>query len=106
MGEIDSYSLRDLEDLNLFSLSIKIIATCADLHQRINTLRALSVDDELDAMIRLATGHRAKALEWGFVILCDEFSAGPLSTDNDPVQRDDELSWLYVAVTRAMRVGR
>jgi superfamily I DNA/RNA helicase len=139
VGGIDSYSLRDLEDLYLFSRnqnqavqnrkllrdyrdfsqyveiaevsqdtemlrSIKIIAAYPDLPQRIQTLRARSVDNELDATITLTTGHKAKGLEWDFVSLYDDFSADPLSPDIDQGRKDDELNLLYVAVTRAMKI--
>jgi len=139
VGGIDSYSLRDLEDLYLFSRnqnqavqnrkllrdyrdfsqyveiaevsqdtemlrSIKIIAAYPDLPQRIQTLRARSVDNELDATITLTTGHKAKGLEWDFVSLYDDFSADPLSPDIDQGRKDDELNLLYVAVTRGMKI--
>ena len=139
VGGIDSYSLRDLEDLYLFSRnrnqdvqnrkllrdyrdftqyveiaevsqdtemlrSIKIITAYPDLPQRIQTLRARSVDNELDATITLTTGHKSKGLEWDFVSLYDDFSADPLSPDIDQGRKDDELNLLYVAVTRAMKI--
>ncbi|WKN20564.1 UvrD-helicase domain-containing protein [Azotobacter vinelandii] len=139
VGGIDSYSLRDLEDLYLFSRgrrdevqnrkllrdyrdfpqymeiaevsqdsemlrSIKIISTYPDLPQRIQALRARTVDNELDATVTLTTAHKAKGLEWDFVALYEDFGADPLSPDLAPGRRDDELNLLYVAVTRAMKI--
>lgn len=139
VGGIDSYSLRDLEDLYLFSRkrgdqvqnkkllrdyrsydqyaeiadvsqdsemlrSIRIIDTYPDLPKRIATLRARTVDNELDATVTVTTGHKAKGLEWDYVSLYDDFTADPLAPDMDIGRRNDELNLLYVAVTRGMKI--
>lgn len=52
-----------------------------------------------DGVVTVSTAHRAKGLEWDYVVLGDDFIE--LTSRQSKQQMDDELNLLYVAVTRA-----
>lgn len=59
--------------------------------------------DENQADILLTTAHKAKGMEWPFVLLMDDFT--PLIKDGLPIDpgtvAQDEINLIYVAMTRA-----
>jgi len=66
-------------------------------------LRKAAVLDELEADMTVGTTHRAKGLEWDYVVLADDFQFEPFNPENTREVFDDEMNLLYVGCTRAMK---
>ena len=58
--------------------------------------------DEMDADVSIATGHKAKGMEWETVRLAEDFLIGATESQVKPKNvADEELRLYYVAATRA-----
>lgn len=88
---------------------VEIIETyTTGIPEIVQDLQARSLPDDKNAPLVVSTAHKAKGREWPTVVLLDDF---PTIADldqmvrakkMDPLDYDQELHLLYVAVTRAM----
>lgn len=80
--------------------AIRLLDKYFPLPQKLDIMRRQAVTHEKDAQITVSTAHRSKGLEWGVVVLNEDFY-----DITDPqlsaLKRQDETNLLYVAVTRA-----
>ncbi len=101
-SELKSYA-QAVEDVELLSVC-KVIETYKhSIPKLVEMIHKRSVEPD-DAEIILTTAHKSKGLEWGNVLLTDDFPA--LVEDDQPIKATDleadEFNLIYVAMTRAI----
>ena len=95
-----AYATTDKELLSLIHLVKKYGGRIPDL---MADLKKLTVDERV-ADVVLTTAHKAKGLEWDYVMLANDFT--PCHDEENHIVRpkDDEANIIYVAMTRAKQV--